>query len=506
MAKGDSRQSAKEKQHGKENAGKSRMNPWMYVFSVAILIIIVVTFVGGPLVSGAGGGGSISFGSYDGEEITYVPGNYLSRQRDAIAEQVNDSGNNTNLEWIAYQVWRSAFQRSVVHTAILKESEESGVRIPEERIDQALTNYGGYQENGSFSAERYRETPNAEKASIRKFYREELTHSQYLNDTLYGVKTPSAAEDFIRQMASPERSFEYLSIGYGAFPEDMVWSYADSNAELFRSINLSRITVNSSQEAAQGLQQQLSGDDTLFEELARTQSVDAYSEAGGYIGWQYFYSLSSELDSADQAETIFALGAGDVSPVIETPFGWVIYKANEATRPVAQDNDEDIATVRQYMTRFERGTIEDYLISEAEALREELGVGGFAAAEAAPWNYGETASFPLNYGNIEILKPVQDASQTGALSNAAFNETILSALFGLEENEVSDALVLDDKVYLFRLNEIVEPDESVTETVGLYYTYLAQQYMQADLQAAILGSEKLENNFDAVFTKYFLAE
>lgn len=506
MAKGDSRQGAKEKQHGKEQAGKSRMNPWMYVFSVAILIIIVVTFVGGPLASGAGGGGSISFGSYDGEEISYVPGNYLSRQRDAIAEQVNDSGNNTNLEWIAYQVWRSAFQNTVVHTAILKNAERSGVTIPDERIDQALTNYGGYQENGSFSAERYRETPNAEKASIRKFYREDLIHSQYLNDIIYGVKSSSAAEDFIRQMATPERSFQYLSIGYDAFPEEMVWNYAESNTELFRSINLSRITINSSEEAAQGLQQQLAGDATLFEELARTQSKDAYTEAGGYIGWQYFYSLSSELDSADQAESIFALGAGEVSPVIETPFGWVIYKANEAVREVSRENDEDLATVRQYMTRFERGTIEDYLISEADALRAELGESSFANADAARWSYGETASFPLNYGNIEILKPVQDASGSGALSNAAFNETLLTALFGLNANEVSEALVLDDKVFLFRLNEIVEADESVTETVGLYFAYMGQQYLQADLQAAILGSDKLENNFDAVFTKYFLAE
>lgn len=506
MAKGDSRQSAKEKHHGKEGAGKSRMSPWMYVFSVAILIIIVVTFVGGPLVSGAGGGGSITFGSYAGEEINYVPGNYLSRQRDAIAERVNDSGTNTNLEWIAYQVWRTAFQNTVIHTAILKAAERSDVVIPDERIDQALTNYGGYQENGKFSAERYRETPNAEKASIRKYYREELVHSQYLNDTLYGVKTPSNAEELIQRMASAERSFEYLSIGYDAFPEEQVWTYAEENSDLFRSINLSRISINSSQEAAQGLQQQLTGDATLFEEIARSQSKDAYAEAGGYIGWQYYYSLSSELDSAETAEEIFSLSAGEISSVIETPFGWVIYKANEAARQVSRENEDDLSTIRQYMTRFERGTIEDYLVSEAEALRVELEDGGFAAADSDRWTYGETASFPLNYGNVEILKPVQAAEQSGALGNAAFNESLLRDLFSLEENAISTAQVLDDKVFLFRLMDVIEADESVVETVGLYYSYQVPQYVQSDLQAAILNSEKLENNFDAVFTKYFIAE
>ena len=506
MATRDSQHAGKDKeQKGKESARSRRMSPWMYLFSVSILVIIVVTFIGGPLLTGTGGGGGISFGSFAGDEIRYIPGNYLSRQKDAIAERVSDSGTNTNLEWVAYQVWRGAFQNTVIHTAILEQAEKSGLSIAEETIDQALTSYGGYIENGEFSASRYRETPNAEKASIRKYYREEIIHNQYMQDILSAVKVSDATMEFIKGMAGPERSFFYLRIGFEAFPAELVGSYALENADLFRKINVSRITVKSSEENAQSVLQQVSADPALFEEVARTQSKDAYAEAGGYIGNQYFFSLSAELESEEEAAAIFALSADGISSILSTPFGWVIYKINEAAVPVDPADEEDVATVRSYMERFERGTIEDYLIAEGESLKNELANEGLANVDVPAWESGQTASFPINYGNVEFLKPVQDTASSGALESAAFNESLLTSLFSLEPETVSEPQILGDQVYLFEVNEIIPTDPDTLETVGLYYSYLIQQYAESDLRTAILSSDRLEDNFDAVFTKYFLS-
>jgi PPIC-type PPIASE domain/SurA-like N-terminal domain len=508
MAARDSQKASRKdtEQPGKDRSRRSRMSPWMYAFSVGILVVIVVTFVGGPMLSGTGSGGSISFGSYAGEEIEYVPGNYLSRQKDAIAEQVSQSGTDSNLEWVAYQVWRAGFQNTVIHTAILQSAERSGLRFAEETIDKALTGYSGYLENGVFSASRYRDTPNTEKASIRKYYREELIHNQYMNDILYGAKVPSAATDFIKGMASSERSFFYLRVGYEQFPEDLVWNYAEQNSDLFRKISLSRITVNSSEENARSIHQQVSADQALFEEVARTQSKDAYAEAGGYIGWQYYYSLSSDLEAKEDVDAVFGLSAGEVSDVIATPYGWVIYKANEPAVEADRENRDDIETVRSYMERFERGTIEDYLVAEGASIRERAAEEGLENVSAEGWESGETASFPLNYGNIEILKPVQDANEeSGSFAAAAYDESVLTELFSLGQESVSQPQILEDKVYIFELKEITEADPQSLGTLDFYYAYLAQQYTESDMRAAILGSDKFEDNFDAVFSKYFLS-
>ncbi|ORC37170.1 hypothetical protein B4O97_02985 [Marispirochaeta aestuarii] len=490
---------------GKDHPPKSRMHPWMYIFSVAILVIIVVTFIGGPLVGSTAGGGGIVFGSYDGEDIEFYPGNYLARQRDTIAERIAQSGMDTNLEWIAYQVWRGAYQNTVVHTAVLQKAKESDLQIPGEVIDQALTAYPAYQENGEFSPARYRDTSRTEKASIRKYYREELVSSQVRSDILGGVNSSSQAVDFIKNMATPERSFLYSRIGFSAFPDEMVGNYAEENADLFRKINLSRITIQSSEESAKTVHQQLLSDPSLFDEIARNQSKDAYAENGGYIGQQYFFSLSTELESEEKAEEIFSLSKGSISEIMSTPFGWVIYKCNEEPVAANRTSDEDIDTVRSYMERFEKGSIEDYLIERGQALRASVGENGLSGLEAEGWEDGETASFPLNYGNVEIFKSVRDANQdSGAFEGAAFNESFLETLFSLEQGSISEPLVLNNMIYLFELKEETEISDENLSMLESYYPYLGQQYAETDMRALILSSDKHEDNFDAVFSRYFL--
>ena len=52
----------------KKPASTRWKHPFLYIFSFLILIIIVVTFIGGPLLSGSGGRSSIVFGSWGGED------------------------------------------------------------------------------------------------------------------------------------------------------------------------------------------------------------------------------------------------------------------------------------------------------------------------------------------------------------------------------------------------------------------------------------------------------
>ncbi len=93
------RASQKKGENVSETMEKRReSHPFLYGFSVVVLVVVVVTFVlagpGGPLSrGGAGSNGSIVFGSYNGHEISYYPGSYFAQQRDAIANQIKGSSN-----------------------------------------------------------------------------------------------------------------------------------------------------------------------------------------------------------------------------------------------------------------------------------------------------------------------------------------------------------------------------------------------------------------------------
>ena len=190
---------------------------------------------------------------------------------------------------------------------------------------------------------------------------------------------------------------------------------------------------------------------------------------------------------------------------MSTPFGWVIYKCNEEPVAANRTSDEDIDTVRSYMERFEKGSIEDYLIERGQALRASVGENGLSGLEAEGWEDGETASFPLNYGNVEIFKSVRDANQdSGAFEGAAFNESFLETLFSLEQGNISEPLVLNNMIYLFELKEETEISDENLSMLESYYPYLGQQYAETDMRALILSSDKHEDNFDAVFSRYFL--
>ncbi len=485
---------------------KRRQHPWLYIFSIFILVLIVVTFIGAPLLTGRSGGSGIVFGNYNGTDIEYIPGNYLSRQKDSIAEQLSASGQDMNVDQAAFQVWLGAYQNTVIHTAILDEAEQSGVLIGDESIDKALADYPGYQVDGKFSAEKYRSTPNLEKAQIRKYYRDSLISSQYRNDLKYGVKTPAAEKEFIKAMTSPEYSFNYQRINFSEFPENRIAAYAAEQKDLFRKINISRIMIQSSKEAADAVYKQLQNDPALFDELARTQSKDSYAESGGYIGWQYYYSLTNELEKEDAVKQIFSLAADTVSPVIETSYGWLIYKCNEAAVEVDSTDENDIATVRSYMERFSKGTIEDYLIERAQTVRSGVSGALLGSESIDGFEAGETTSAPIDYGRVEIFKPLEDASGSGTLKSIADDEGFLTAIYSLKEGEVSEPLVLNDNIYLFSIKKITAPEEESLKATGAYYAYLSQTYTEQDMGSMILSSDKLKDNFFAVFSQYFLSK
>jgi len=486
-------------------AGERRKNhPMIYAGSVVLLVIIVVAFVGAPMVGGIGGSKPLVFGTYGGEEITYVPGNYLARQVDLLSSQLGDS-TSQNYEWQAYQVWKGAYDRTVVRTAILQKTEQAGVHVSDNAIDELLLTTGPYMENGVFSEKRYRDTSNSERFRYRQLYRDEMIHQIYMEDSLHGDFFSGEEADFLRSMAADERSFNYVLFGFEQYPDSEVAAYAQENESNFRKIKLSRITVQSSLEDANTVRQKILDGISTFEYQARNFSTDSYAEEDGDMGWMEYHALASDFDDVADLDTIFALDKEEISEVYETNFGWVIYRIDEPAVDPDLSDPEMIDSIRSYMERFARGLIEDYLLEEAESYVAEATNTSFeTAADNLDIEIKESMSFPINYGNTNFFNPVQGPEGEDDLSGAAYDTTFLTIVFSLDEDEISEPIVLNDSIGVFKLAEQKTIEDEELEYLVNYYPNLAQQNILQDLNDHIMESEKFKDNFTEVFSESFL--
>lgn len=485
-------------------ASQFNRHPALYIGSVIILVIIVVTFIGGPIASGAGGQGKIVFGEYDGEEIAYVPGNYFARQYEAIANQVRSSGDNTNLQMQLRLIWREAFNRTVFHTAVTQRAEAAGMRITESRVDRAIAQMPQFQEQGRFSAERYRNTPSQERFALRRFIEESLMYERVVQDVVEGTEVAEAEVAFFRSMAGPERRFSFVSIPFSEFPEEELVSYAEENAELFRSAQLSVITTRGSQEEAEEIRRQAVERESSFEDLAREHSTGALAEQGGDMGRIFAYELERDLTRPEDVEDVLNTGEGEVSPVLETPTGWAFYRVNAPTVRFDPEDTRALEAVRSYMNTFQRGYIEDFVREEAAAFADAARQSSFAEAAAAQeLEVAETEFFPINYGDSPYFSQLNRGGGQ-QIAEAAQTERFFLEGFSLREGEVSEPIVLRRSVVVLRLEEEREVPPEDTEFLVDYYPYLVQQNQSQQVRLSFVQEEKLVDNFAATFGRYIL--
>ena len=482
---------------------KRQTHPFLYAFSVVLLVVIVVTFIGGPAIARSGGGGRIIFGYYKNTPIEFFPDNYFSRRKDAIADQLRQNEEQADLAVQAYQVWRTAFDQTVLHTAILTEAEASNLWISEDRVNEALIKQGPYTIDGTFSVERYNATSAVQRLTYKKLYREQLVHEQFLEDIFQGLRESPQERQFLAQMVDEQRRFSLVSFPFGSYPEEQIDDYAQENRERFRRIKLSRILIKTSEREAREIRTKLVDRTGSFEELARAHSADVYAEKGGDMGWRYYYDLEADFDDSAPVETIFQLEETEISPVLESRFGWVIYRCDVPALEPDFQVEETRQVVRDYVMRYEKGLIEDYTLSLAESFRERVeDVGFLGATLEEAYTVGLTDYFPINYQSYYFLSPVRSPMEQINLASAAYSEEFFLQAFSLTPGEVSSPVLLDDQVVVLRLDDIREAPQREQDLLGDYYTYYAQQSTEQDLQNVLLDPDFIEDNFDATFYKY----
>ena len=492
---------------------KFKQRPGIYIGSVAVLILVTVTFIGGDMLSGGFGRGNqdYTFGYYDNIPISWVPGNaftkYHQRALDEYQYQAQMQGRDPNDPQAMAQVWYNAYQGTVVHTAILQIMKKSNYAASEKAVDRAVGELPQFQINGRFSPALYRNTPESNLLTLWRQTQEELVKSMYFGD-YFELLTSSGEANFIANMSTPMRSFEMISFLVDDYPESEYIAYALENSAVFNTIHMSKITVTGEREAKRILASIKDGT-TTFEEAASVQSQDGYADKGGDMGRRYAFELDWEIPNVKDREIIFGLQRGELSDVVNVGDSWAFFRIESELAQADLNDTSVMERIRMYVRNFARGRMEDWAIGQANEFIEQARESGFRnAARDAVKEVSSFGPLPINYGGLELFVSLDSFTVTGfpsyILQEMGRNENFWKTAFTTPVNTPSAPLVQGSNVLVFCPTEETEAEaESVEYTAQFYSSDWAKFVSERSLQNFFMSSEKMNDHFEETYRRLF---
>ncbi len=495
---------------------RSMKNPFLFGGTLIILVITIIAFVFIPATgssSGGSSGGTLNFGSYNGKAIVYEPGGYFATQIQKINDYLRQQGlNDANFQQYAFQVWRSAFESTVLRTALLDEVKSAGFRVSQAALDAKVAENELFKVDGKFSAQAYRDTSLARKLEIRKSTEEDLYIQRYYTD-IYTLTPASKETDFISSMAKDRRTISYAAFPLSAYPDSELLAWAKTNENLFRKVKISRITITSSESDAKKILKQVQDKSLTFEEAAKSHSKDPYADKGGDPGALYFHDFADGFAKKEDAESVAALKKSDISGIYKVADkAWAFHKINEDLVPTDLTDAATIAEARSYMSSKERGLMETWALGKANEFASSVTGATFAtAAKKAGLKVNSAGPFPINYQTpsfvaygqrVPLFEPIntQTAEELAPASNS---EKFFSTVFGLAKGAISEALVLEDNVLVMTVTDDTQAKDEEIAVIKFAYPYFSQGSIDSDVRTRFLKSPKIKDNFSTTFFKYF---
>jgi hypothetical protein len=477
-----------------------KTNPLVFAGTVAVLIIVIVAFVFVPAIvpSAAGAGTELVFGSYNKIPIAYTPGNYFAQIRDALARNAAQYGIGDQ------EVWRAAFEQAAVHTAVTAEIRKAGYAVPKETVDKAVAAMPQFKENGVFSLTRYRALDKSARMTLWRKTKEQLETERYQSD-LRNVRTSSRETAFVRDMGSPQRSFEFAAFPITDYPEEEIKAYAESHGNLFIVTHLSRITMAGAEREALGVRESVKSGESTFEDAARIHSKDEQAEKGGDLGIRMVYEFTAEVPDEAARADLAALPKGEVSGLVKVPEGWAFFRAEETPRPVDTADRAFLDKIfRSYIMEFERGRVENYFLGIGEAFAAEVRERGFDEVMAERGL--EKRSFgplPVNYGNTNLFNSVLSAS-VAELYRAGTLESFWQTAFSTPLHTPAAPLVVDTAVLVLYPTEETALDERNAGYIDLAYSSLLSNYLTI-IHGYFLNHPAMDDRFIESYIQYFFS-
>jgi len=490
----------------KKSSTGTRQNLILKTIGLGIVGLALIGLVFSSVFSGdSSAAEELMFGSYGDKDILYTYDNSFGNAVRHSLNSYNSSDMGQDVHPIIHRLaWQEAYNSIVYHTAIKYYLDQSGYQPSSRTIDRQILEYARYQTDGEFDERLYLSMSPEVKNNDRELAGDWLSMNTWIGDVLDSQYHSAAQMDFLWDMAARENSYDYVIIPFSEFPEHKVIEYGRENSHLFSSLPLSRITVESEEQAEELISQYREKGETpeSFALLAQEFSQDFYAERAGSMGETNFY-LIDEVIGRENADNVYKLKEGEIAGPFESEFGWIIFRADGALTSL--NLTEQIQDVRTYMMENELGIIEDAILERASELRANtVNTGLFLSAMAEEgFEIKRTHMFPINYGSVPMLGESSEGSDDAALNGTASSDEFWKSIVGLTEvGSISQPVVLNNTVGMFALASSAskERDDFWEEEVKSEIT----QSRQNDFNTAILNeSELFDNQFSSTYNRYF---
>jgi len=512
MAQKDKNITVKEKDStASELSRRFKQNPAIFIGTLLVLILVIVSFVLVPAIvpENVRSGGDFVFGHYNKEPIAWVAGNMFSQYYDQALRYYQSQGYTLDNFQVLYQVWRQSFEFAAVHTAVLNVMKRSNYSVPESAVDRAVALLPQFQENGRFSSALYRQMSETSRTVIWRQTQDELVKNSFYND-FFGLLVPGSESSFIADMTKRMRSFEFVTFKVTDYPDSEIHEFARNNQDMFKSIHMSRITINSSERDAGRVLESIKSGVTTFEEAARTQSQDDYADRGGDMGSRYFYEIDRDINSSSDRAVIYSLRKGELSSVVSSGNGWAFFRIEEEMMPPDFEDEAMIEKVRSYIRTDQRGRMEDWAIAQArEFITDAQDLGFEFAANMRYLDRQRFGPVPINYGGIDLFDSLESFTISGLsaqeVQSISRNENFWRIAFSTPLHSPSEPLVQGSNVIVFNPTEESEADESkIEEIIEKYTDYWVRNITEQSLHFYFLNNKRMDDGFWDAYSRYIM--
>lgn len=506
------------------SAKSSQTSPLMKYGTYTILALLVITFIGAPIISNNFGAlDPLVFGKYGVEEIKYEPNNYFGRLVQGTLQQYEEQyPEMVNNNFIISTVWKQSFDQTVIQLGLLDLAKQANYSPSNSFIKDIITTYPDLQENGQFSPELYNTLSDTTKQTLLQNQKEETTSLKVYSDILFPSLISTNELQLLTNMNNVTRSFSFVRFDkYTTQDETLLQNYGKDHPDLFKYIEYKSITLGSQSEA-DTVYQNITNQETTFNEAVTAFSIDSAKEDDGNRGGMYAYQIEKS-DGQDTLDALLLLtDTNTITEPIETSTGnFAIYQLSKeiqdpdfSTASLPDSNEDNNSTdtelslleeVENYLSAYDPGVIEDAVTNTAESFIVEAQQSGFSyTATTFNLELGTIPNAPLNINNIDLFDTIKDDSDS-PMTELASSEDVLSNLFSLQESEISLPFVIGGFIYVFQITDTTETDitSDITLEDRTRITNFVKTVNDTSIKEAVVDENKFTDNFDNAFRQLY---
>ena len=366
-----------------------------------------------------------------------------------------------------FQIPQRVLEELVQYKLLSQQAYALGFRVPDAELASFIRSAPAFQRDGKFQLDLYRQLP--ERGLEEKRIRESLLVQRLQGYLAARVQVPADMLEREYELKDTQANLNFARIDFKALAPkgapapaevqaflaqasaDALKAYYDSHLREFTTpsaVDLRQIRIGVPFQApadkkaqAKAAIEKVAKEATPsnFESLATKHSDDEYAKKGGNAGWVNRGTLEPNLETA-----VGKLQPGQISSVVETPFGYYLLLA-KAVRP---ETVQPLETVKNKI---------------AEALLREKRATDFAQKRRTEWEAklaaGQGLESELKAAGVEIKKTGAFSLGQGFVPQIGQNDEVLDAVFALSKAKpVAPKLVPSGTDYLYlRLESVTAP-------------------------------------------------